>query len=154
MHVANGMELTLPSTRRLALALFAGAAAVVWLRARARATWLQQREWAREPAAWTRHLMTGGKKPAGMPVKDFMYECFRRDVERGRPHNADIPHRPSAPRAGMRVVTFNDIGGDGQTHRYKPSSLHKVTKIDRAAFDAAVSEGHVAVRRNFSYSEE
>ena len=49
---------------------------------------------------------------------------------------------------GVRVVTFNDIGGDGQTHRYKPSSLHKVRKIDRATFDAAVSRGgHVAIDR-------
>eukprot|EP00937_MAST-01D_sp_MAST-1D-sp2_P007460 g7460.t1 len=57
-------------------------------------------------AEWTRHLMSGNKKPAGMSFKEFMYECFRRDVERGRARNADIPRRPHA-RSALRVVTFN-----------------------------------------------
>ena len=93
--------------RRSALAL-AAAAVIIALRVRAfnAQQQRQRREWARDPAEWTQHLMSGGKKPADIPVKEFMYKCFKRDVERGRSRNADIPQR-SVPRNGMRVVTFN-----------------------------------------------
>ena len=41
----------------------------------------------------------------------------------------------------VRVVTFDAVGGDGETHRYRPSSLHKIVKIDRPTFEAAVAKG-------------
>ena len=79
--------------------------------------------------------MTGGKKPAGMPVKDFMYECFRRDVERGRPHNADIPHRPSAPRALSTKISSRSI---------KPASVLQVPLASSARFALAAANFRIA----------
>ena len=41
----------------------------------------------------------------------------------------------------VRVVTFDAVGGDGETHRYRPSSLPKILKIDQPTFEAAAAKG-------------
>ena len=39
--------------------------------------------------------------------------------------------------AGVKVVKFDPLGGDGETHRYYPSSLHKLHQITQEEFDEA-----------------
>ena len=41
---------------------------------------------------------------------------------------------------GVREVKFDAVGGNGETHKYKPSSLHKLQLIEASDFDAEVGK--------------
>lgn len=56
-------------------------------------------------------MMQGAAKPAGMSFKDFMYDCFKKDVAAGIAANAEIPRHlafdPATHRSKLRTMTFN-----------------------------------------------
>lgn len=59
----------------------------------------------RPPSHFVEHLMYGSPDPANMKYRDFMYECFLRDIARG-PHSGPSPSWQQNPFA-LRLVTFN-----------------------------------------------
>ena len=75
---------------------------------------------AKHPKSWrptarlVQALMDNEPTPSGMTRKQFMYDCFKRDVARGRLENPSIPdHRglisstTTAENWRLRVVSFN-----------------------------------------------
>ena len=67
----------------------------------------------RPAATFVQHIMDGTKRPAGVPMKAFMYDCFRHDVARGKlAENPRIPRHDgflagAAPSQRLRLVSFN-----------------------------------------------
>lgn len=65
----------------------------------------------RPASHWVQHLMDGASRPAGVSMKEFMYECFKRDVARGElGENRDIlrdirVHRREG--RSLRMVSWN-----------------------------------------------
>lgn len=66
---------------------------------------------ARPPCAFVQWMIEGGPKPKGLSFKDFMYDCFKRDVAKGEAANAQIPPHfafdAARQQRTLRVMTFN-----------------------------------------------
>ena len=78
--------------------------------------WLLRR-FSRPASAFVQHMMDGAKKPAGVSMKDFMYQCFQKDVARGMatenpaipPHSGFVGSSRAAlaSQQRLRLVSFN-----------------------------------------------
>jgi len=64
----------------------------------------------RAAAHFVQHLLGGAQRPKDMTMKEFMYECFRRDVARGqRSENMVIPEHTGilTSVSRLRLLSFN-----------------------------------------------